>query len=147
MCDAKRATLWCTYNLEGTKCNYGAPGRQKGRLAIEHEIWFPKMDQPLCSHAMRSTRERQEKVCLESVPACAIPSGRLPGCQPAVVSLQSLLLEKALMTLFLHSMHGENPALHAGLEACPNSRHKSRKQEKQKTVIVLLVNICIHKCN
>ena len=46
------------------------------------------------------------------------------------------------MTLFLHSMHGENPALHAGLEACPNSRHKSRKQEKQKTVIVLLVNIC-----
>ena len=57
LCDAKRATLWCTYNLEGTKCNYGAPGRQKGRLVIEHEIWFPKMDQPLCSHAMRDKRK------------------------------------------------------------------------------------------
>ena len=58
-----------------------------------------------------------------------------------MVSLQSLLLEKALMTLFLHSMHGENPALPAGLEACPNSRHKSKKAEKQETVIVLLVNM------
>ena len=37
-CDAKRATLWCTYNLEGTKCNYVALGRQKSRLDIEHEI-------------------------------------------------------------------------------------------------------------
>ena len=34
------------------------------------------------------------------------------------------------MTLFLHSMHGENPTLHAGLEACPNSRHKNGKAEK-----------------
>ena len=38
------------YNLEGTKCNYGAPGRQKGRLDIEHEIWFPMMDQPWTSN-------------------------------------------------------------------------------------------------
>ena len=36
-------------------------------------------------------------------------------------------------------MLGENPALYAGLEACPNSRHKSIKAEK--TVIALLVYI------
>ena len=48
------------------------------------------------------------------------------------------------MTLFLHSMHGENPALHAGLEACPNSRHKSGIAEKQTTVITLQVNMYMY---
>ena len=92
------------------------------------------MAQPLCSHAMRDKR----KYFMTLIQHAQYLQAGYQGANQWLVCKVSFL-KGSNDSVLAFNARGESCT--KGLEACPNSRHKSKKAEKQETVIVLLVNM------